>query len=996
MFNNKIFDQMKRKIVNGLLLMAFVVSSVSTFVACKDYDEDVFVDVKSRISKEISLRQALQQQVDELEALVKSLKKCECDMTNYLTKTEANNTYLKISDYETYVAQITANKTAIALLQKAIDEINAKLAKVDVYTQKVDAITNQVNDMNALLLSVKATAEEALDLAKRGGCNCDLTDITKRVANLEVLVAGWDAQLKNVSNKAEAAYSLAQKDSLWIVKNKHTIDSLAEVIKNLPQGQGSTVDLTNILYRLQVLEATYITKEEVCKLCDQMKAQLHITDSIARLALQKAIDGYCSGNCGTTINYGDTTIINYGDTTIINYGDTTIVYGGTVNNYLDNKLAKADSIRIDSLETVTANLVSKGDFKKAIDAVNGRVDSLANEVAALDAEVDKLKNDIQNMINSIIVQGAQCPVIGYFAVPADLRSTMLAVYYGRPAANWEFPSGKSEQYVKSSDINMWTLRNKQVLGGSLSGIPGYLTGNAGQTLVTQKNGKEEGNAGTLYVTINPANVNYTGELKLKNSQDEDAPVTLTTPILSDRRLDFGFTRAAANGFYEAKATLKAADVNKAAMKIEYEALESNAKEIINKKNLGNVLEFGSALIKSIESPMPAYAAMGSWTDKSSGTVHNIYSQYSVATTAVKPFSFSFLQNFHVSKMPGLDRVQKLIGELVDKINVSVDLGLPDFAKYKGSIEFKTITLPTISDDLVHIEYHKKYTSDDLAGEGKLYGDTKDTDLYFLVTNVKDGRYALVSTSADGSTQKLWIADGSGAYHEATAAEQAAWGAIKFELSVDVDINKTPEVKQTLQDIIDSLNEQYGPNSDLAKNITNLLNDVSSLNNINGKIEQSITDVKNDIKNAISTYVTRGNDILVKWFNRAPGLIQLCLVTKYNDGKISMTPQALKAALKVKGDVTLVPSSYNLELLAPAYKKFIAVTDVFDAKTKDPIDIDEAKNLAAAANGENMGRVVDSDVVCTMNAGKAGHIYEVTYTAIDYFGKVAIKKYYIQF
>ena len=53
-------------------------------------------------------------------------------------------------------------------------------------------------------------------------------------------------------------------------------------------------------------------------------------------------------------------------------------------------------------------------------------------------------------------------------------------------------------------------------------------------------------------------------------------------------------------------------------------------------------------------------------------------------------------------------------------------------------------------------------------------------------------------------------------------------------------------------------------------------------------------------------------------------------------------------------------------------------------------------MAASANGENMGKVIDSDKTCTLNAGQSGYIYEITYTAMDYFGKVAIKKYYVKF
>jgi hypothetical protein len=87
---------------------------------------------------------------------------------------------------------------------------------------------------------------------------------------------------------------------------------------------------------------------------------------------------------------------------------------------------------------------------------------------------------------------------------------------------------------------------------------------------------------------------------------------------------------------------------------------------------------------------------------------------------------------------------------------------------------------------------------------------------------------------------------------------------------------------------------------------------------------------------------------------------------------------------------LVPTTYNLELLGPAYAKFVAVTDVFNYDRTEA-DI----NLAAAANGENMGKVIDAEKTCTMN-GQTGYIYEITYTAIDYFGKVAIKKYYVRF
>ena len=84
------------------------------------------------------------------------------------------------------------------------------------------------------------------------------------------------------------------------------------------------------------------------------------------------------------------------------------------------------------------------------------------------------------------------------------------------------------------------------------------------------------------------------------------------------------------------------------------------------------------------------------------------------------------------------------------------------------------------------------------------------------------------------------------------------------------------------------------------------------------------------------------------------------------------------------------------MLAPAYKKFVAVTDVFDATTKAALPLADAKAKAATANGgNNMMKVIDSDKSCTL-AGEVGYIYEVTYSAVDYHGKVVNKRFYVQF
>ena len=80
------------------------------------------------------------------------------------------------------------------------------------------------------------------------------------------------------------------------------------------------------------------------------------------------------------------------------------------------------------------------------------------------------------------------------------------------------------------------------------------------------------------------------------------------------------------------------------------------------------------------------------------------------------------------------------------------------------------------------------------------------------------------------------------------------------------------------------------------------------------------------------------------------------------------------------------------MLAPAYKKVVVVTDVFNADGTDA-DIQKAKD--ANNKGENLAKVIDSEKTCKLT-GESGYIYEITYTEVDYFGKVAIRKYYVRF
>jgi hypothetical protein len=184
---------------------------------------------------------------------------------------------------------------------------------------------------------------------------------------------------------------------------------------------------------------------------------------------------------------------------------------------------------------------------------------------------DRIDNILNRMVTGVIIQGTECPVIGYFNTPLDIRSQLLAAYYGSVDSKVEFPSAKEADYVDFDEF--WTDRNVEVIGGPDKIRNAENKATLEDKFVAKKNQSEEGNAGTLYMTVNPAEVNYEGQtVTLESSTGETAGILLSPLKRSDRELTFGYTRAANNGFYEAAATLTVGNIENAKVRINYKDL----------------------------------------------------------------------------------------------------------------------------------------------------------------------------------------------------------------------------------------------------------------------------------------------------------------------------------------------------------------------------------------------------------------------------------------
>ena len=834
---------MNKKIIRGFLMFALAVFSMSSFVACKDYDDSAYDDVKARLNKEITLREALQQQVDALEAYVKTLKSCECNLQealkDYLTKDEASKTYVTIDNYN----------TAIALLNQAITNINNTLGDIDL---SKGTVAQQLNTLNQLIINVQTLGDKALELAEAN--KADIEELKKAIEDLQKKYIELDERLTAVEKKAADLYTLYTTLNTQVNFNTEDIKNLYNLIENIK------IDYPDL--------KDYVTHSEL----ETVRQELINLITKAQNLAQDAWD-----------------------------------------------LAKDNEQRITDLEKDFKDYVEKND--KRVKDIEDRLKIVEDKLAALETTVENLKNDVlKKMITGIVIQGTESPVIGYFNTPLDVRSQILAAYYGETTKAVKFPvKTNTEDLVDASMA--FTARNMEVMGGfDQTTIP------AGR-FVSQVDGAEEGNAGTLYLTVNPNTVDFVGvTLDMETSKGTASPIKLSPLAYSDRELTFGYTRSADNGFYEAKATLAVGDIDAAKMKIDYTTLEDEAKDVIKNKDKASVLTFGAALMNSVKDVMPAYGVKASWTDATEGTTHNVFSEYGLATTAIKPLSYAFLKDFNAN-LPGEDKLQEIAGQIIDKISDKLKLNLPDFSKYDPNIIIKDIVIdPTNPNVTVTIQGTLK--------------DADGNDLYILVT---DGHY------------RYYMKD-----------------------ETDPDVN----LYNTIKYVADQINARYGSTSPLA----DLLNDVIAIGDLSTTISDALTDVKSELNKLIS----RAYNKLNSFFSKAPNAaLQPILIAKTGDNARLLSRSKYNPT-KASGSLTLYPTSYSLELLAPAYKKFVAVTDVWNADGTEA-----AASVGQAANGENMKKVIDSEKSCTLN-GQAGYIYEISYSAVDYHGKVTTKKFYVQF
>lgn len=447
------------------------------------------------------------------------------------------------------------------------------------------------------------------------------------------------------------------------------------------------------------------------------------------------------------------------------------------------------------------------------------------------------------------------------------------------------------------------------------------------------------NAGSIGVYINPANKNFEGlKFKIVDSQGNVTPF-IATATKNDKVEHYGYTRAGevstTPNYYLLKVSVdpNRLDEVKTWTSADVESLKGVAKNILNKlkdrNNNLNLTEIANTLYKTFNNRLTEYhlALEQKLTDGTNKDLNVTIADKDFAATVIKPLSYKFLSGgikYDIKDIPTLESK----GLYIDT----------------SSLKWK---------DLNHIA--------DIT-------QSIDIDVPDASTMMIDGNKVHINASGEldwvDPTNKTKIEDLRGVTVTVNKITFDA-GAVSYNTT-----KKAVTVKVSMKqfnDLIDQINSQVG----------NMLGTVENLANKVNKFESAID---GNFINRVNNYIHKCN----YWLDNANKFLQPAMFATDGNNWVKL-PTIASGATYVKmtngkANVLLLPTSYTLEYLAPAYKKYITV--------KDP--------SGATVTGENIGKVISGNIhKAGFTATKEG-VYTITYDAVDYTGgKAKTKTFFIK-
>lgn len=981
-----------------IVAVAFAAVCMFSFSACNDEVSDNMTDLKTSLEKEV---QDLQDQVDDMQRQISTITTCTCDfqktidlvndsLKNYWNITQVQNyVNTQLNDY----VRKTVYQAAIDSINEALDSINAHLSR---HCDSISDLYVMYNTLNNAITTTNALANAANQLAKDDSVRIDL--LTGRVLTLETnynTLNGRVDTLKGRVDTLDARYTTLNGKVTTIGDRVDTLDArytnlngrmtaaegnITALDTRLTTAEGNIVTVSNrvdtlttrmtsvetILTRVRdsVAVAYALAFRDSIRInaLEQMYTSLHETDSLQQYQIDSIKTAILNFATHAEVN----AVYSYADS----LHNVAIKYAHDLDSILRDTLNTFD-VRITTIENIVPIIRDSvkllNDSLVALQAevanLKTQVNQNTKDIAALTKVVDKVMDALTKSIYGVVIQGTFNPVFGYACLPFGIQSNILMAYYGENESRTYFPTTRTSALVYEEYA--LTDEDAAMLGSSVESfvVPGQTTFLG-----------EGANAGKLFFSVNPSTADLTdATFTLVDSRDNEAGIKLDTVKPSTEQLTFGYTGTynkapvqghASNGFYEAQASLDEAGIPVAKIAVDPQLKEavkdfyrSNFKgksgtEIITNLDPSSFTHLAQGLYQQFNGLCPRYAVKATWTD-SLGT-HDAYSEYGAAAVAVKPLSYAFLKDKSLKKLPninpltGLDNLNIKISDIEFNVQIRLDSAHANIHLAAITINLDTVDLIL---DVPDIQYYKDHPDEPIRY-------VKDTvDLSELQEYFND-RFAQVIGSWEGNINK----------------------AINEQVNLLIT-NINDQLRDFTTDVQGQLNTQ----------IQKVMKDVQG--QVLSKFDDFLDKINGFIKK-VNGVVNKVNRVL----DNPNKFMQTILVYEDVDKhfRILSTTKNFPSYFTGTGAIILHPTSYNAEIVAPAYKKFIAVTNVYKNGTSAQ-DGDPA--CLAALNSVN-SKPYFNEVIDGGRYGvpfvpvTGGFTYEIFYSALDYSGKISQRKYYV--
>lgn len=596
------------------------------------------------------------------------------------------------------------------------------------------------------------------------------------------------------------------------------------------------------------------------------------------------------------------------------------------------------------------------DRMKKQEALTSDYQEMKNRMSAVEDRINDLMKSLNKLVTGIIVQEVYNPAFGsYNSLATNLQTNILVAYYGQ-----------------ATDANSFPLDE------AYTGRPVVVR--AGAPLLSDG---DKANAGTVYLTFNPNTVDFTGfsNLKLVNSRDEESAVKLGTFKKSDHLRTSGYTRVEGNGFYEAPATIDMTglmdpnvhlDIDKSAVKTALKDLAAVKNGATAKIALEDFAKVAIDVVQAMK--LEALAVKCPWKDqvwdestKSYKEVeHAVYSNYNMAAVAVQPLGFNSVDAVFDKEGNGFfwrayDQIQdfvtraakkigKKIADQIDKQFMLNTIGgkLTDISAKLEALDkidmdnFGDVTMTAkVTIPAIKLDFWVPVTEQEI-NVGKIYVEVPDQ------YNSGTGEWT--------TTLKEVVFDGN---PTVSGGKVHVVHTVPAQ-TVDANITMTKEEFTTaFKPFIDNVNNNYDDINDVFAAFQDVIGDVNkfidNINNLEEKLESG------SYLNRVFAYLDKFAN---KFANAVPALFKPVMLVSSDKGFGVAGFEG--APSTVAGQVTVVPTTYSTELLAPIYKRYIRVND-------------------------NQGQILDSRTLDITSQLKSGR-NTVRYEAMDYTGNIITKEY----